>query len=168
MHQVACILIMIAGYLGIEEVPSHLQLSYRLGSDCSVKWTICAFHIIGLEQERCYSIANEMELSLSCTNPLICNAIFITATAWEVRRIATRFIFQWWAHIFTSKNLIHHNRILKVAWQWHLWDNRLEVKNSQKNTQYIFFLVSYEFYFAIINYLILSQLNVLMLTACHL
>ena len=33
-------------------------------------------HINGLVQERCSSIANALELNLSCTNPLKCSYVF--------------------------------------------------------------------------------------------
>ena len=61
---------------GQDKIATILQTTFSNAFYChyrnqrwSVYWRI---YIDGLVQERCNSIANALELSLSCTNPLIC------------------------------------------------------------------------------------------------
>ena len=64
----------------LENYRNEISFKSSRGQWVKDKWKIHPLHIDGLVQERCNSIANALELHLSCTNPSICCCCFSAPT----------------------------------------------------------------------------------------
>ena len=90
---------------------------------CWNRWLV-KHHIDGLVQERCNSIANTLELRLSCTNPLICQ--FRSSQKSECVHI----VWHWFQKLvqWETKPLspLHDSQItrwrLQSGWCLYVWD----------------------------------------------
>ena len=105
-------------------------------------------HNDGLVQERCNSIANALELRLSCTNPSICPLVILMYNCnsmakdlypWFLVHISTEIYFHKWFHIFPSMlndrllvncfhspNCLQKLAELKRAYKWLCFCNGLD------------------------------------------